>query len=1036
MNGLLGNMQTDRQQIQQAAQQALTANQEYTVQLSSQANQSEIRVYELNAPSMEGVRRFFREYAKPNDRARFLFTPSNIPTNRVVASTKTFPATYFSASDYINKAFGIMEQAQDVYIDGTISFRDSSGQIISEPDYKFAKKYPELEGRSPFDLLSIFKVKVILMPNRGGCNKNKVAITSVNDLKLTSFPARDNNCGLALIRNVLGDDEFVKRVCEKRGNAIKIGNIYQVIRRDFGLAGPLSAEQLKRVSDYLEVKVLFIDPKKQCLITNQTVDLTNTSEYVFVLHKNHWYLLSAVVGWKTCECGKRLREDNTTHQCNVNVFQFYKSEIKEEEIKRTQLKFDLETRNDLEQPKVHYAHDDKGKPFGPPKYSYYQVPTCLCYWTDGEFTEEKFEAGEYSNLIYTGVDCVDRFLDFLVAESKEKRWFQLKAHNGSRFDFFFILEAILRRDPNFESDKSILVKGTQILSMKWYGHEFMDTANHLGGSLTNLCRDYQVSVPKLKEVQINGQVMSTMDLCLYRADLGPQGYLDLLESNLEMKIAYEKYCLIDCVSLAQVDTKYIKNIHAALSQVKVDLGGCTRQLKPVEIEKCLGAPTAPGLMDKVCKIVNARHIKTTRNPHATGDYHTLSSNEFEFMKKCKIGGISHVGHPGFFGKLAIALIDVVSLYPTTFIFGQFPKGAPLETEVYMRGFLGCYRVINIQNPGLCISAVPNRKDDGRLDWSASFIAETHITSCDIETLERLGYKFEVKEGYYWKESWNPFKSFIEIFKGIKQKMDLAKGTPEYNQALRSVAKLLQNSFFGKLLQTCKTFEYKILKGDEIAGIDWDPKLGESLVYQQGRWVLKRASESKACPIHFGVFVLAQSRQLMQRYFDLIGRNNIIATETDSIYCLTKHLKPLIESSDPELAIGKEYGQMEVEYDDLTDCFFLEKKCYIVGLSDGNYKMAFKGVPAGYLSREKYLELYKNGEVTFENMEKFERHLFNGNNRLGITVGKTVKTVRQGKRKYRDYSWEHFVAMDVAVQQASEPKLSFIPRNTMSPLVEF
>ena len=128
--------------------------------------------------------------------------------------------------------------------------------------------------------------------------------------------------------------------------------------------------------------------------------------------------------------------------------------------------------------------------------------------------------------------------------------------------------------------------------------------------------------------------------------------------------------------------------------------------------------------------------------------------------------------------------------------------------------------------------------------------------------------------------------------------------------------------------------------------------------------------------------------------------------------------------------------MEVEYKDLTECFFLEKKCYIVGLSNGSYKMAFKGVPGKYLKREKYMELYKNGKVIFKDMDKFERHLFNSNNRLGITVGKTVKTVRQGNRKYRDYSWEHFVAMDSAVQQASEPKLSFLPKNSMVPIVVF
>ena len=947
--------------------------------------------WKLSTSTRAGFLRFLRERAPPNSRYRLLMKSPTIPSNRYSVGTRFIQV---SASERLpRKLYDELERARVFY--------NTFGEVLKDSWGAFFIDGSQIENA--WDMVSHFDIAVVFSPNTGGCNKRTgVTRTVVNDMVLMSFPSRDNNCALACIRQLLGDDEFLQRLNKHREKPIGLDKVYKTLRAAVGIKGPMSADQVKQVCQYL-------DCWEEGMILEGDVDETKTK---LVLHAGHWYLFAGMDGFRQCRCGRWVRE-SSDHKCNAARVEYFQHEIASNECGYETITYDIETRNHLNHKKVAWTHDANGNVVHRSEF-FYQVPTEISWYDGSEVTN------------HVGLDCIDRFLTYLNDESREGRYKILKSHNGSRFDNHFILARILDTDPGFDTARNVLIKGTQILSIKWRGNLFLDTMKHLAFSLEKLCKDFRVETPKIKEVTVGGQVMGSMDLCLMRKELGPQAFLDSLSED--ERRAYIQYCDADVISLYQVDQKYQATLRDAFRKINRvtlqdwDLAAYDKAIeeddkealdamkwklavKESDIEKLQMSVTAPGMMYSLSKIINRKHILTKdakKNiaKKKTGNWWIPDKESFDFIKKCKIGGISHVQHAGFHPG-PLAGIDVVSLYPATFIHGSFPKGAPEKTDTWVRGHLGLYTIRHVKSPGLPIGAIPLRKDDGSLDWAAQEIPEAHVSSFDLITMSELGYTFEVVEGLYWKESWNPFKDMISVFKDIKMGQDALKGTPEYNNALREVAKLCQNAYFGKLLETCNSFEYKVLSQDELSSIEWDSEAGEEIRFQNGRFILKRVADKAPCPIQFGVFVLAQSRRIMQRYFNLVGRENVTASETDSIYIRTDKLGPLYASNQPLLRISKEYGDMEVEYKNIRDAYFLEKKCYCIKTDDGSYKYAFKGVPKRHLTPEVYKELYEKRRVEFRDIPMFKRILFDSNTAPGIAIGTIMKTV-VASLEYKEY----------------------------------
>ena len=148
------------------------------------------------------------------------------------------------------------------------------------------------------------------------------------------------------------------------------------------------------------------------------------------------------------------------------------------------------------------------------------------------------------------------------------------AHNGSNFDFFFIIEAITSNPKYsiYDNANQCIFKGSRIISLWFCGHKFIDTMNFMAGSLDSLCESFKIKNKKIKDFMIGDKHMTSMDICLYEnKSLTPQQYIDYLKANPEMMEAYIKYCEFDCKSLEEIHSKFtteMKNIVEIIHQEK------------------------------------------------------------------------------------------------------------------------------------------------------------------------------------------------------------------------------------------------------------------------------------------------------------------------------------------------------------------------------------------------------------------------------------------------------------------------------------
>ena len=168
------------------------------------------------------------------------------------------------------------------------------------------------------------------------------------------------------------------------------------------------------------------------------------------------------------------------------------------------------------------------------------------------------------------------------------------------------------------------------------------------------------------------------------------------------------------------------------------------------------------------------------------------------------------------------------------------------------------------------------------------------------------------KGVFWRRTWKPFK-VLKTFRDEKMRQDRLKAYSKQkrfgmdkmyyerclrdcilekpNAAIRTCCKLLMNSLFGKMLERSTNYEYidvsdcrfnedgsVITPSQEVITPD-----NHQVIEIDGHTVVKIQSKSVNKFLSQGVFILAYSRVILHSYMDLLGRDNIVATETDSLY---------------------------------------------------------------------------------------------------------------------------------------------------------
>ncbi len=748
----------------------------------------------------------------------------------------------------------------------------------------------------------------------------------------------------------------------------------------------VSAQSLENISVSLGRPLKVIQKGRGGLLryvtTDECVNIKIAPDHLVLLKNNHY---SPIVDFRVTErqrCTTCARYYVGTHKCREQDqknarYKFLKSD-------RRNAFFDIETRAMLDKP--HYVKD---KPFYP------QAPVLACLYIPSNNEE----------LVFEGLNCIDDFLAWIVS-SKFK--YAVRAHNGGCFDYYPVLAAILRTDytrEDFSFDNLMIRGSSKILCFTYKEHKFFDTYNHLADSLDGLCNSFKVKNKKIDEIICNGTIWKTKDIMLLEKDtLDAADYLPRLE-ELGLKEAYIKYCMYDCKSLAEIWDSYSKATCDLYSKV-------LPQKKPdeiyVEIQNCLTVPALAkkGWQWKMTELEYELWEPKKGTEHYKGCYNAV------------IGGISHVQHQGL--QKDLACLDVVSLYVWAMMRNTFPFGAPIDTMVYVPGKLGVYKCKSVTCNDDPIMDVPTLRD-GILDWTCRESEDRYLASIDIDRIRNRGGTVIIESGFYWEEQRDLFSDFLDPFTQEKMRQDVLKASksPDFNVAIRNVSKLTGNSLYGKMLERIARMVLSIVDHpNDLFGYSYD--YSKCFIYcANGKYMIKTPStDENKSPFHIGVFILAYSRDHMMGIFDMVGRENIVATETDSLY-IPRHLVNRLEP-----IIGAEIGMLDLEIPNIIESYFLGKKAYairykptfkndelipfegkpvkIIASDDDTVtlynksilrkddilyaeKFRLKGVQNSALYWDKYVECWLNGEVTFNDIQVFTRHLFDEESNIKIGV---------------------------------------------------
>jgi hypothetical protein len=268
---------------------------------------------------------------------------------------------------------------------------------------------------------------------------------------------------------------------------------------------------------------------------------------------------------------------------------------------------------------------------------------------------------------------------------------------------------------------------------------------------------------------------------------------------------------------------------------------------------------------------------------------------------------------------------------------------------------GIFYISYVPNQKLSIPVLP-RKALKLLLWDL-ISSEGWYNSVDIETAIAFGYKVNFKHGYVWSSVAPVFKSVIDDLYKIKQDAENAG-----DMTLRSIAKLLMNSMYGKMLQKPVKESVELLYTDtdleafmkrnlwtgfESVGCSdicvlafgitrpKDPN-EEGIVEWDENTAIKEDGTSvewlDGQPIQLGSFILGYSRRVMMMYFAAINPTMCVEetpfyTDTDSIFLSDKQYRMLEEQG----MIAEGLGLLA---DDLKggispEAYFTNPKSYIV-----------------------------------------------------------------------------------------------------------
>lgn len=635
--------------------------------------------------------------------------------------------------------------------------------------------------------------------------------------------------------------------------------------------------------------------------------------------------------------------------------------------------------------------------------------------------------------------CTHQFIKYLWKKESQGVYFNIYGHNASGFDNVFILQALLDLHDNYWQFKFPVVKGTKIIKLFLSENGFTTfkcTFQFLTFSLNKLCKEFKIENEKKNEIKLpDGNVLSSQEFVTMKKTYTPWGFLNYLKDENIFK-HYVDYCETDVIALSQVWTKFKNNNLNIIDKIltEIDYETFVRRIQPFlrketpfdvdllkakhkeflsnKFDEAVTAPSWALTLFKFClihddcplyfKIFPSHPLYNTKNA-------LLSFNEkiWETFEKTIIGGISHCNDPDIYLEDVYAL-DVVSLYPSAMLSESlFPlddfkitgdTNYRMDRPFHLPGAVYCKIEKPTNVPDGNFFNVPKSRKNVSYDWRwGDDESEIRwINTEDANNLFRSGFDLTVYEtclSHSPVRAKKIFDFYIKFFKKEKMEQDGLKEERSalYNNSYRNTLKLMLNSLFGKMMEKNPITEnVRISPFSEVGSCNLKIKKedGRNVPYAEKKTI------KKTSPIFWGSFILSTSRSTMFKFYDVLGRENVIHTETDSIYCRKKDFEKIRSS------LGKDFGELNLEEKAPLSIFVTKKIYSLYFFDDGaplpplifdtegtvkkedlknfllkasRQKIVWKGIPKKLITPQNYVDVFDRRACEFK-MLLTKRHI--------------------------------------------------------------
>lgn len=351
------------------------------------------------------------------------------------------------------------------------------------------------------------------------------------------------------------------------------------------------------------------------------------------------------------------------------------------------------------------------------------------------------------------------------------------------------------------------------------------------------------------------------------------------------------------------------------------------------------------------------------------------------MRKAYKGGFTYL-NPIYKEKDVSSgvVLDVNSLYPSVMRYELMPIGEPIFYEgkyvedkvypLYIQRITCSFKLKKNKIPTIQIKKSPSFMDNEYLESSNNEIVALTLSSVDLDLFLD---QYEVSElkfisGWKFKGMHGIFNEYIDHWTEVK-----IKATKEGNKGMRTLAKLMLNSLYGKF----------------ASSMDVQPKIPyieeDVIKYELGE---KDTKDGVYLPI--GIFITAYARnktirtsQAIKSYsIEKYNKDMYCYSDTDSIHTLLpiEELKKFCEIDDVELGKWKHESTF-------TKARFVRQKTYLE-MIDGEVKITCAGMPKNcykYVEWEKFKQGFTcSGKLTFKHV------------RGGVKLVETDFTIKRDK----------------------------------------